>query len=83
MLSPIKSSLKADVFSQVTVVNKALRKTSESILDEYRPYVINYARFHKSARMMQKDDFKMTMRNLQVEFNLNNTLGMVKLSNDR
>ena len=61
---------------QLDTINRVMNSASDAIVGEYRLYIINYAKYNKSTKLMQRQQFTETMSQLQRQFQLKNTIGM-------
>ena len=61
---------------QLDTINRVMHSASDAIVGEYRLYIINYAKYNKSTKLMQRQQFTETMSQLQRQFQLRNTIGM-------
>ena len=61
---------------QLETINRVMHSASDAIVGEYRLYIINYAKYNKSTKLMQRQQFTDTMSQLQRQFQLQNTIGM-------
>ena len=66
---------------QLDTINRVMCSASNAIVGEYRLYIINYAKYNKSTKLMQREQFIETMSGLQRQFKLQNTIGMRNSSN--
>ena len=66
---------------QLDTINRVMCSASNAIVGEYRLYIINYAKYNKSTKLMHREQFIETMSGLQRQFKLQNTIGMRNSSN--